>query len=418
MALPKRVVISGIGLLCPLGLDTVAAWDKLVAGVSGISAITLFDTTGYTTAIGGEVKGFSPEQYLGPKEAKRTDRFAQFAVAAAKQAVDSAGVELTDRVKEKMGAVIGCGFGGLSTLYQQTITLYKDGPSRLSPFAVPMTIANMASGQVSIALGLKGPSFCTVSACASGSDALGIASDIIRRGESPLMLAGGSEAPISPLGIAGFSALKALSKRNHAPQEASRPFDAERDGFVMSEGAAVLVLEDWEHAKLRGAKIFAELVGYGASSDAFHITHPPESGAGPAQAMRAALAMAGLKPSDIDYINAHGTSTPLNDLTETRAIKDVFGSYAYKVPISSTKSMTGHLIGAAGAVEAAFCALALDGGIIPPTINLHHPDPECDLDYVPGKARHKKIRTALSNSFGFGGHNSVLILRRWEEGAN
>jgi 3-oxoacyl-[acyl-carrier-protein] synthase II len=406
-----------MGILSPLGLDAETTWQRLVAGESGIDNITLFDTTGHATTIGGEVKGFDPSQYLNPKEVKRIDRFAQLAVAAARQAVDNAGLELTDDVKEKTGVIIGSGIGGLNTLYQQTIVLREKGPDRLSPFTVPMMIADMASGQVSIILGLKGPNFCTMSACASGADAIGVAGEIIRRGDTPIMLAGGSEACINPLGVAAFNALKALSEQNQRPQEASRPFDTEHDGFVMSEGSAVLVLEDLEFARSRGANILAELTGYGAKADAFHMTQPLESGEGAAAAMTQAMNKAGLKPADIDYINAHGTSTPLNDRMETRAIKLAFGPRAYKIPISSTKSMTGHLLGAAGAIEAAFCVLAIRDGIIPPTINLNNPDPECDLDYVPNKARRKKINTALSNSFGFGGHNSTLILSRLEEGA-
>lgn len=418
MAPPARVVITGIGILSPLGLDADTTWQKLVAGKSGIGHITLFDTTGYATTIGGEVKGFVPEQYLDIKEIKRTDRFSQLAVAAAKQAVDNAGLKLTAKVKKQMGTIIGCGIGGLNTLYQQAIVLHEKGPDRLSPFAAPMIITNMASGQVSIALGLHGPSLCPTSACASGADAIGIAGEIIRRGDSQIMLAGGSEALINPLGIASFGALKALSERNDPPSEASCPFDVNHDGFVMSEGAAVLVLEEMEFAKQRGAKIIAELIGYGAAADAFHITKPLESGAGAAQAMTQAIAKSGLRPQDIDYINAHGTSTPLNDRMETRAIKKVFGPHAYRIPVSSTKSATGHLIGAAGAIEAAFCALVIQNGIIPPTINLRTPDPECDLDYVPNKARYQKVNVALSNSFGFGGHNSTLIMRRAERNLN
>jgi len=417
VAPPARVVITGIGILSPLGLDTETTWQNVVAGVSGIDNITLFDTTGFATTIAGEVKGFDPKQHLSAKEIRRTDRFAQLAVAAARQAFNNANLSLTTEIKNATGVIIGCGIGGLSTLYQQAITLHEKGPERLSPFAAPMMMANMASGYVSIALGLTGPNLCTSSACASGSDAIGVAGEIIRRGDSPIMLAGGSEALINPLGIASFSALKALSQRNDFPQEASCPFDKTRDGFVMSEGAAVLVLEDLRHARGRGAKIIAELVGYGATADAFHITQPLENGSGAARAMTRALAKARLKPADINYINAHGTSTPLNDCMETKAIKEALGPYSYNVPISSTKSITGHLLGAAGAIEAAFCALAIRDGVIPPTINLRYPDPECDLDYVPGCARHQKIKVALSNSFGFGGHNSALVIRQMEEGS-
>jgi 3-oxoacyl-[acyl-carrier-protein] synthase II len=411
MAPSKRVVITGMGILSPLGLDAETTWSKLIAGESGIDYITLFDTTGFKTTFGGELKGFDPGQYLNVKEVKRTDRFSQLAVAAAHQAATDAHLELDDQTRQETGAIIGSGIGGLNTLYAQTIVLHEKGPDRLSPFTVPMMIADMASGQVSISLGLKGPNFCTTSACASGADAIGTAFEIIKRGDIPVMLAGGSEAIINPLGIASFNALKALSERNDSPREASRPFDTEHDGFVMSEGSAVLVLEDMDHAKNRGASIIAEIIGYGASADAFHMTQPVESGEGAARAMLMALFKSGLSPSDIDYINAHGTSTPLNDRMETRAIKSAFGDYAYKVPVSSTKSMTGHLIGAAGAIEACFCALAIRDAVIPPTINLNTPDAECDLDYVPNVARRKSITTALSNSFGFGGHNSTLILR-------
>jgi 3-oxoacyl-[acyl-carrier-protein] synthase II len=416
MAQPSRVVITGMGVFSPLGLDTETTWQRLLAGESGIDYISLFDTTGHATTIGGELKGFNPGQYLSPKEVKRTDRFAQLAVAAAYQAITDSGLELNEETRRNTGAIIGSGIGGLNTLYQQTIVLREKGPDRLSPFTVPMMIADMASGQVSIILGLQGPNFCTMSACASGADAIGIASETIRRGENPVMLAGGSEACINPLGLASFNALKALSEQNHRPRQASRPFDVEHDGFVMSEGAAVLVLENLEHARTRGARVIAEIIGYGASADAFHMTQPLESGEGAAAAMTKAMTKACIKPTDIDYINAHGTSTPLNDRMETKAIKTAFGAYAYNVPVSSTKSMTGHLLGAAGALEAAFCALAIRDGVIPPTINLENPDPECDLDYVPNKARRKRIKTALSNSFGFGGHNTTLILRRVEEG--
>jgi 3-oxoacyl-[acyl-carrier-protein] synthase II len=413
----ERVAITGIGILSPLGLDTPTTWRRLIAGESGIDYITLFDTKGHATNFAGEVKGFDPTKYMGVKEARRMDRFAQFAVAASQEALASSGLHIDSLHHNDIGIIIGSGIGGLTTLFEQIKILLDKGPDRLSPFTVPMMIADMAAAQVSIFLGLKGPNFCTTSACSSGADAIGIGYEIIRRGDAPVMFAGGSEAVINPVGLAGFNALKALSTHNSSPKEASRPFDAEHDGFVLSEGAAVLVLENLTHARERGANIIAELISYGASADAFHMTQPIESGEGAAHAMQLAINRAGLQPRDIDYINAHGTSTPLNDRMETRAIKSVFGDYAHKIPISSTKSMTGHIIGAAGALEAAICTLAVKEGIIPPTINFHTPDPECDLDYVPNTARPAALKTVLSNSFGFGGHNSTLIIRRYEEAA-
>jgi 3-oxoacyl-[acyl-carrier-protein] synthase II len=410
----NRVVITGIGILSPLGLNTASTWEGLVAGRSGIDNITLFDPAAHATKFAGEVKGFDPSQFLGPKEARRMDRFAQFAVAASKEALANSGLVLNG-TRESTGVIIGSGIGGLTTLFEQARILIERGPDRLSPFTVPMMIADMAAAQVSINLGLKGPNFCTTSACSSGADSIGIAYEMVQRGDAPVMFAGGSEAIINPMGVAGFNALKALSEHNDSPREASRPFDAQHDGFVIAEGAAVLVLEELGHARERGAKIMAEIIAYGASADAFHMTQPIESGDGAARAMSLALKKGELQPTDIDYINAHGTSTPLNDRMETRAIKTAFGPYAHKVPISSTKSMTGHLIGAAGALEAAICVLAIQNSIIPPTINFNTPDPECDLDYVPNTARRADVRTALSNSFGFGGHNSTLIVRRYEE---
>jgi 3-oxoacyl-[acyl-carrier-protein] synthase II len=406
-----RVVITGIGILSPLGLDVATTWNGLISGKSGIAHITLFDTTGHETTFGGEVKGFDPSNYIGPKESRRMDRFTQLAVAASQEALKSSGICMDESNQNEIGIIIGSGIGGLNTLFDQAKVLLEKGPDRVSPFTVPMMIADMAAAQVSIALGVKGPNFCTTSACASGADAIGIAYELIRRGDAPVMFAGGSEAIINPLGMAGFNALKALSTRNAAPQEASRPFDVGHDGFVMAEGSAIIVLEEMEHARARGAHIIAELLAYGASADAFHMTQPIESGEGAARAIKLALNRAGIEPREIDYINAHGTSTPLNDRMETKAIKAALGKDAYNIPISSTKSMTGHLIGAAGALEAAICALTIQEGIIPPTINFHTADPECDLDYVPNKARQKKVKTALSNSFGFGGHNSTLILR-------
>jgi 3-oxoacyl-[acyl-carrier-protein] synthase II len=408
------VVITGIGTLNPLGLDTASTWDSLIEGKSGIDNITLFDTIDLETKFGGEVKDFEPINYISRKEVRRMDRFAQLAVAAGRQAIDSANITISDKNAEDIGIIVGSGIGGLATMYDQAKILIGDGPGRVSPFMVPMMIADMASGQVSISLGLKGPNFCTTSACSSGSDAIGAAYELVKHGNSGAMLAGGAESIMTPIGFAGFNALKALSTHNENPKEASRPFDAQRDGFVISEGAAILVLEALKDALDRGASIIAEIVGYGASADAFHITQPIESGEGAARAMKAALKRSGLLPEDIGYINAHGTSTQLNDKMETRAIKTVFSDYAYKIPISSTKSMTGHLIGAAGALEACFCALAIDRSTIPPTINYKTYDPDCDLDYVPNLARHVRIEAALSNSFGFGGHNSVLVFKRYE----
>jgi 3-oxoacyl-[acyl-carrier-protein] synthase II len=410
-----RVVITGTGILSPLGLDTRTTWEGLIAGESGIDYITLFDPSDMAAKFAGEVKGFQPTDYMERKEARRMDRFAQLAVAASREAVESARLEIDHTNDDDIGVIIGSGIGGLTTLFEQAKVLVEKGPDRVSPFLAPMMIADIAAAQVSIALGVKGPNFCTTSACSSGSDAIGAAYELIRHGDAQVMLAGGTEALINPLGITAFTALKALSTRNEAPKKASRPFDAERDGFVISEGACVLILEKLEHALKRGVPVLAEIAAYGATADSFHVTQPMENGEGAAKAMRVALKKANIAPTDIDYINAHGTSTPLNDVMETRAIKTVFGDYAYRVPISSTKSMLGHLIGCAGAAEAMVCILSIMNGIIPPTINYDHPDPDCDLDYVPNVARKAEVNIALSSSFGFGGHNSVLILRRYTE---
>ena len=409
----NRVVVTGMGALTPLGLDINTTWEGLVDGKSGIDHITQFDASSLETRFAGEVKGFEPVEYMGRKEARRMDRFSQLAVAASVEAVRDAGLEINDTNKGNIGVLIGSGIGGLLTMSEQVRILIEQGPDRVSPFLVPMMIADMASAQVSIALGARGPNFCPTSACSSGSDAIGTAYEIIKRGDAEAMFAGGSEAIITPIGVAGFCANRALSTRNEAPQQASRPFDAERDGFVIGEGAAILVLEDLAYARERGARIIAEITGYGASSDAVHITQPSENGEGAARAMQMALRKAGLAPSEIGYINAHGTSTPLNDKVETMAIKTVFGDYAYHVPISSTKSMTGHLLGAAGAIEGAVCIKVINTGVIPPTVNYNNPDPECDLDYVPNKAREARISSAMSNSFGFGGHNSVLVFQEF-----
>ena len=410
-----RVVITGVGTLSPLGLDTKTTWEGLVAGKSGIDYITLFDPTDMGTKFAGEVKGFEPTNYIARKDARRMDRFAQLAVAASLEAVESAHLEINHTNDEDIGVIIGSGIGGLTTLFEQARILVEKGPDRVSPFLAPMMISDIAAAQISIALGIKGPNFCTTSACSSGSDAIGAAYELIRHGDAQVMLAGGTEAIINPLGITAFNALKALSTRNDAPREASCPFDAERDGFVISEGACVLILEKREHALKRGVPVLAEIAAYSATADSFHVTQPLQNGEGAARAMQIALKKADVSPSDIDYINAHGTSTQLNDAMETRAIKAVFGDHAYKVPISSTKSMLGHLIGCSGAAEAVFCILSILSGTIPPTINYNHPDPDCDLDYVPNIARKAEVNMALSNSFGFGGHNSVLILRRYSE---
>ncbi len=411
----NRVVITGIGILCPLGLNMATTWENLVAGKSGIDYITLFDAEPFETKFAGEVKGFEPTDYINRKDARRMDRFAQLAVAASLQVVEQSGLQINSANQDNIAIVVGSGIGGLTTLFEQTKVLLENGPSRVSPFLAPMMISDMAAAQVSITLGVKGLNLCTTSACSSSSDAIGVAYELIKRGDTQAALAGGSEAIINPIGITAFNALRAISTRNDEPQLASRPFDAERDGFVVSEGACLLTLENLAHAQERGANILAEIIAYGANADAFHVTQPSEDGEGAAKAMQLALDRAGLAPSEIDYINAHGTSTPLNDKVETMAIKTVFGDYAYRIPISSTKSMLGHMVGAAGAIETAICIMVIQHGIIPPTINLTQPDPECDLDYVPNVSRQAKVTTTLSNSFGFGGHNSVLILREYGE---
>ncbi|MBM2825893.1 MAG: fabF [Dehalococcoidales bacterium] len=411
----KRVVVTGIGAFSPLGLDMATTWENIIAGNSGIDYITLCDSAPLETKFAGEVKGFDPINYIGRKEARRMDRFAQLAVAAGQQAVQNAGLHINSANQSNIAVIVGSGIGGLTTLFEQTKIFLESGASRVSPFLAPMMISDMAAAQISITLGIKGLNLCTTSACSSSSDAIGVACELIRRGGADAALAGGSESIINPIGITAFNALKAISTRNDAPKLASRPFDAERDGFVISEGACILVLESQAHAQERGANILAEILAYGATADAFHVTQPDEDGEGAVRAMQLAIDRAGLAPSEIGYINAHGTSTLLNDRTETMAIKTVFGEAAYRIPVSSTKSMTGHLIGASGAIEAAICIMTIKHGIIPPTINLTHPDPECDLDYVPNVARRAKVTTALSNSFGFGGHNSVLVFREYHE---
>jgi 3-oxoacyl-[acyl-carrier-protein] synthase II len=411
----NRVVVTGIGIVSALGLDTASTWDALIAGKSGMGNITLFDASRHSTKFAAEVKGFDPTVYVNRKEARHMDRFCQFAVAASLQAVKNSNLTIDDNNRKDIGVIIGSGVGGLGTLQDQIASMLQNGPEKVNPFLVPMMIADSASGQVSIILGAKGPNFCATSACSSSADAIGLAYETIKRGDVKVVVAGGAEAAICSIGIAGFNACKALSENNNSPIDASRPFDATRDGFVIGEGAATLILEDLDFAKARGATILGEIAGYGASGDAFHITQPLEDGSGAVQAMQAALKKAGWKPEDVNYINAHGTSTPLNDKMETKAIKTVFGECAYKIPVSSTKSMTGHLLGGAGAIEAAICVLTLQYGIIPPTINYVNPDPECDLDYVPNTARKADVDKAISNSFGFGGHNSVLALKRYRE---
>ncbi len=407
-----RIVVTGMGAVSPLGLDIPTLWEALKSGQSGAGRITLFDAEPFETKIAAEVKGFNPTDFIEHREARRMDRYTQFATVAAMQAVKQANLDC-DKEGPDVGVLIGSGIGGITTLSAQMATLAEKGPHRISPLLVPMMIADAAAGHVSIMLGAKGMNFCATSACSSGADAVGEACEIIKRGDVQVMIAGGAEAPLTPISIAGFNAAGALSVRNDAPQKASRPFDAQRDGFVMGEGAAVLVLESLDHALKRNANIMAELAAYGATSDAFHITQPAQDGEGGTKAMLMALRKAGLTPKDIDYINAHGTSTSMNDKCETMAIKALFGEDAYRVPISSTKSMMGHMIGAAGAIEAVVCVLAIQHGVIPPTINLEYADPDCDLDYVPNVARQHRVRAAMSNSFGFGGHNSVLILREY-----
>lgn len=407
----RRVVVTGMGMVTPLGHDVASNWDALVHGRSGIARIARFDPSPYETQIAGEVKDYEPTKYMDRKEVRRTDRFTHLAVGAASQALADAGLQKIPDA-ERVGTAIGTGVGGLETLIKEVILMEQRGPSRLSPFLVPMLMANAASAQCSMQFGLKGPSLTHVSACASSSHAIGESGEIIRRGQADIMVTGGSEAAVLPLAIGAFSTMHAMSRRNDDPQRASRPFDKDRDGFVLSEGSAVVILEEREHAIKRGARIYGELVGYGATADAYHITSPAPAGEGNARSMRMALAEAGLKPTDIDYINAHGTSTQPNDREETAAIKQVFGEHAYKLMVSSTKSMSGHLLGAAGAFEAIACLLALRDGCIPPTINYTTPDPALDLDYVPNTARAKTITTALSNSMGFGGHNASLIFRK------
>ncbi|GIV99353.1 beta-ketoacyl-ACP synthase II [Roseiflexus sp.] len=413
----RRVVVTGMGAVSPLGLDVPSLWQGIREARSGIGPITLCDASNLESRIAGEVRGFDPLNYMDRKEVRRNDRFIHLAIAAATEALRTAELTATPDNADAIGVIIGSGIGGITTLAEGVITLQERGPSRISPFLVPAMITNMAAGQVSMLFGLKGPNYCPTSACASGAHAIGEAAEIIRRGWASAVVAGGSEAPITPIGIASFASAKAISTRNDDPAGASRPFDAERDGFVLAEGGAILVLEDLEFARARGARILAEIVGYGLSADAYHITQPAPGGEGALRSMRAALKHAGLSPDDIDYINAHGTSTPAGDIAETEAIKRLLGERAYRVPVSSSKSQFGHLLGAAGAIEAIVSILAIQENLLPPTINYTTPDPQCDLDYVPNAARPARVDTVLSNSFGFGGHNVSLIFRRYEEAA-
>ncbi|HHV93150.1 MAG TPA: beta-ketoacyl-ACP synthase II [Firmicutes bacterium] len=408
----RRVVITGVGVVTPLGIGKEAFWDGLANGRSGIRRITRFDPSDLSSQIAGEVPDFEPLDFMDRKDARRMDRFTQFAVAAAALALADAGLDDKVPLGERAGVLIGSGVGGIETLEEQALTLVTKGVSRISPFFVPMMIADMAAGQVSIIFGAKGHNACTVTACCSGAHSIGDAFRVIQRGDADIMISGGAEAPIAKLAMSGFCSAKTLSTRNHEPERASRPFDAGRDGFVMGEGSGIVILEELEHARARGAKIYAELVGYGATADAYHITTPAPEGEGAARAMQLALQDAGLTTDDVDYINAHGTSTKYNDYFETVAIKRVFGERAAAVPISSTKSMTGHLLGAAGGVELIASLLAMEHNLIPPTINYEEPDPNCDLDYVPNVARPKELNVVMSNSFGFGGHNAVLVVRK------
>jgi 3-oxoacyl-[acyl-carrier-protein] synthase II len=413
----RRVVITGLGAITPLGNNVETFWSNLKNGVSGISTVDAFDTTRYDCKIGGQIRDFDPKPFFkNPKDVRRTDRFTQLAMAAAKMAVADSAIDI-DKLerRDRFGVIVSTGIGGLKTLQEQLTILLTKGPSRNSPFTIPMLISNMASGVISMEFDLHGPNLCIVTACATSNNAIGESWRIIKFGDADIFLAGGSEASIVEIGFAGFSAMRALSTRNDEPERASRPFDRDRDGFVMSEGAGVVVVEELEHAKARGAKIYCELTGYGLSADAYHMTAPPPYGEGAARAMQLALEHARISPDQVDYVNAHATSTDIGDICETRAIKQVFGDYAYKVAISSTKSMTGHLLGGAGGVEMAACALAIRDSVIPPTINLENPGEECDLDYTPNVAREKKVRVALNNSFGFGGHNATLLAAAFEK---
>jgi 3-oxoacyl-[acyl-carrier-protein] synthase II len=412
--LGRRVVVTGMGLVIPIGIGVKTAWKNVCEGKSGIGPLTRFDTNGFETKIAGEVKDFNPELYIDKKEIKKMDLFIQYSLAATKEALEDAQLAITAENSERIGVIVGTGLGGLPSIERYHKILLEKGPGRISPFFIPMLIANLASGHIAIQFGAKGPNTCVVTACATGGHCIGDAFRAIVYGDAEGMIAGGTEANITPLTIGGFNAMKALSTRNNEPEKASRPFEKNRDGFVVAEGAGILILEELQFALKRKAKIYGELIGYGYTGDAYHITAPSPDGDGAVRCMKMAIKDAGLKPEDIDYINAHGTSTPLNDLTETVAIKKVFGDHAKKVPISATKSMTGHLLGAAGSTEAIFTILAIQDGIMPPTINYEEPDPQCDLDYVPNVARRKPIKVAMSNAFGFGGTNATLIFKTFE----
>lgn len=411
----RRVVVTGMGCLTPVGNNVKDAWDSLLAGRSGAGTITHFDASKHKTRFAAEVKGFDGAALFGPRDARKMDRFTQFATAASLEALEQSGLKIDESNRDRVGVVIGTGIGGIGTLLEQAEVMRERGPDRVSPFLVPMMISDSAAGMLAIRFGARGPNMAIATACASGNNAIGEALEMIRRGAADAMIAGASEAALVPVAMAGMNVMTALSTRNEDPQTASRPFDKDRDGFLMGEGAGVLIIETLEHAQARGAKILAELTGYGTTDDAHHISAPAENGAGAAISMKLALEDAGLTVNDIGYINAHGTSTPLNDKSETAAIKTVFGEQAYQIPVSSTKSMTGHLLGASGAVEAVFSILAIRQGVLPPTINYQTPDPECDLDYVPNQSRQVSPKHVMSNSFGFGGHNATLVFSRYEE---
>ncbi len=411
----RRVVVTGVGLITPLGVGVRASWDGLINGKSGIRHITQFDASNFPTQIAGEVEGFNPEDYIEPKEVKKMDRFIHFAVAAATMAMEDSALKISEHNAERVGVIVGAGMGGLPAIEHYHSVLLEKGPRRITPFFIPMLIINLASGQISIKYGAKGPNSAAVTACATGTHSIGDAFKIIQRGDADAMIAGGTESVITPLGIGGFNAMKALSTRNNEPEKASRPFDRDRDGFVMGEGAGVVVIESLESARARDARIYAEIIGYGMTSDAYHITAPAPEGEGAARCMAAAIKDAGVTPEVVGYINAHGTSTKYGDELETAAIKKIFGEHAYKLCVSSTKSMTGHLLGAAGGVEAVISILSIYSSIVPPTINIENPDPECDLDYVHHKSRQLTINYAMSNSFGFGGTNACLLFKKFRE---
>jgi 3-oxoacyl-[acyl-carrier-protein] synthase II len=413
----KDVVVTGMGAITPIGNTVSELWESLISCKSGAGFITRFDASTLSTKIAAELKEFNPEDHMDRKDVRRADRFVQYGIAAARQAAEDAGVSVDKIDPTRFGVIIGSGIGGIGTFEEQHTILMNKGPSRVSPFFIPMMIADMAAGQISMILGAKGPNFATVSACASGAHAIGEAFRILQKGDADVILCGGTEAAITPMGIGGFCSMKAMSTRETEPERASRPFDKERDGFVMGEGAGMVVLETLEHALARKAdKIYARMSGYGATADAHHITAPSPDGEGAARAMKLAIADSGLKPEDVDYLNAHGTSTPLNDKFETIAVKSVFGDYAYKLPVGSTKSMTGHLLGAAGGVEFITCVLSMNSSTLPPTINYENPDPDCDLDYIPNTPRQVEVKAALTNSLGFGGHNVTLAVTRYEDG--